>query len=155
MFFDGACSRETAGARVVLISLEQKSIQLSFKLAFQITNNIAEYEALILGLNAVKDRGIRNIKVFGDADLIIQQVNRTFQAKHPRLKAYRDEVWRLKESFDNLCISYIPRAENQLVDSLVVSASMFIPPMPPRLVYEVQMKYTPSLPNNVHHWKVF
>jgi hypothetical protein len=38
---------------------------------------------------------------------------------------------------------------NQLVDSLVVSASMFIPPMPPRLVYEVQMKYRPSLPDNV------
>jgi hypothetical protein len=87
--------------------------------------------------------------------LIIQQVNKTFQAKHPRLKAYRDEVWRLKDSFDNFCISYIPRAKNQLADSLAVSASMFIPPMPPRLVYEVQMKYRPSLPDNVQHWKVF
>jgi hypothetical protein len=46
-----------------------KSAILSFKLAFQVTNNIAEYEALILGLNAAKDRGIKNIKVFGDADL--------------------------------------------------------------------------------------
>eukprot|EP00253_Pinus_taeda_P032038 PITA_32038 len=35
--------------------------------------------------------GIRGLKVFGDAVLIIQQVNKTFQAKHPRLKAYRDE----------------------------------------------------------------
>jgi len=122
---------------------------------FQITKNIAEYEALLLGLNTTKDRGIKDIKVFGDADLIIQQVNRTFQAKHRRLKAYRDEVWRLKDSFDNLCISYIPRAKNQLGDSLTVSASMFIPPMPPILVYEVQMKYRPSLLDNVHHWKVF
>jgi len=96
-----------------------------------------------LGLNAAKDRGIRNIKVFGHANLIIQQVNKIFQAKHLRLKAYRDEVWRLKDSFDNFCISYIPRAKNQLVDSLVVFASPFIPPMPPRLVYEVQMKYRP------------
>jgi len=155
MFFDGACSRETAGSGVLLISPEQESTHLSFKLAFQVTNNIAEYEVLILGLNAVKDRGIRNIKVFGDADLIIQQVNKTFQAKHPRLKAYRDEVWRLKDSFDNFCISYIPKAKNQLADSLVVSARMFIPPMPPRVVYEVQMKYRPSLPDNVQHWKVF
>ena len=93
--------------------------------------------------------------MFGDADLIIQQVNKTFQAKHPRLKAYRDEVWRLKDSFDNFCISYIPRVKNQLTYSLAVSASMFIPPMPPRLVYEVQMKYRPSLPDNVQHWKVF
>jgi len=72
-----------------------------------------------------------------------------------RNDAYRDEVWRLRDSFDSFCISYIPRAKNQLVDSLVVSSNMFIPPMPPRLVYEVQMKYRPSLPDNVHHWKVF
>ena len=78
MFFDGACSRETAGAGVVLVSPKKESIQLSFKLAFQVTNNIAEYEALILGLNVAKDRGIKNIKVFGDVDLIIQQVNKTF-----------------------------------------------------------------------------
>jgi len=155
MFFDGACSKETAGAGVVLVSPEQESTHLSFKLTFQVTNNIAEYEALTLDLNAAKDKGIRNLKVFGDADLIIQQVNKTFQAKHPRLKAYKDEVWRLRDCFDDFCISYIHRAKNQLADSLDVSASLFIPPMPPRLVYEVQMKYRPSLPDNVQHWKVF
>ena len=53
------------------------------------------------------------------------------------------------------CISYIPRAQNQLADSLAVSASLFIPPSHLKLVYEVQMKYRPSLPDNVHHWKVF
>jgi len=57
-----------------------------------VTNNITEYEALMLGLHAAKGRGIKNLKVFGDVDLIIQQVNKTFQAKHPRLRAYRDEV---------------------------------------------------------------
>jgi len=56
MFLDGACSRETAGAGVVLVSLEKESIQLSFKLVFQVKNNIAEYEALLLGLNAAKDK---------------------------------------------------------------------------------------------------
>jgi len=155
IFFDGACSRETAGVGVVLVSPQQESTQLSFKLAFQVTNNITDCEALLLGLSVAKDRGIKNIKVFGDADLNIQQVNITFQAKHPRLKAYRDEVWRLRDSFDSFCISYIPRAKNQLVDSLAVSASLFIPPMPPRLVYEVQMKYRPSLLDNVQHWKAF
>jgi len=42
MFFDGTCSKETAGAGVVLISPKQESTQLSFKLAFQVTNNIAD-----------------------------------------------------------------------------------------------------------------
>ena len=71
MFFDGACSRETAGAGVVLVSPQQETVQLSLKLVFQVTNNIAEYEALLLGLHEAKDRGIKNLKVFGDADLII------------------------------------------------------------------------------------
>ena len=155
MFFDGACTKETAGAGVVLVSPQQETVQLSLKMVFQVTNNIAEYEALLLGLHATKDRGTKKLKVFGDADLIIQQVNKTFQAKNPRLRAYRDEVWRIKEFFDFFCISYIPRAQNQLADSLVVSASLFIPPSPPKLVYEIQMKYRPSLPDNVNHWKVF
>jgi len=54
MFFDGACSKEVARASVVLVSPTQEYIHLSFKLTFQVTNNIAEYEALILGLSAAK-----------------------------------------------------------------------------------------------------
>jgi len=71
MFFDGACSREAAGAGLVPISPTQECIHLSFKLTFQVTNNIAKYEALILGLNTAKEMGIKHLKVFGDADLII------------------------------------------------------------------------------------
>jgi hypothetical protein len=71
------------------------------------------------------------------------------------LKAYRDEVWKVQDFFSIFEISYIPRDMNQLVNSLVVSSSMFIPPMPPRLSYEIQVKYRPSFPNNIQYWKVF
>ena len=137
MFFDGACSKEAAGVGVVLVSPTNEVIYLSFKLNFQVTNNIVEDEALILGLNASKEMGIKGLKVFGDADLIIQQVNNTFQAKHQRLKAYKDEVWKIRDSFSDFNISYIPRTMNQLADSRAVSASMFIHPLPPKLTYEV------------------
>jgi ribonuclease HI len=155
MYFDGASTRDSAGAGVVLISPTKETISLSFKLDFRTTNNIAEYEALLLGLNSAKEMGIKGLKVLGDADLIVQQVNNTFQAKHVRLKAYRDEVWKLRDSFSIFEISYIPRDMNQLADSLAVSASTFIPPMPPKLSYEIQVKYRPSLPDNVKYWKVF
>ena len=52
-------------------------------------------------------------------------------------------------------ISYIPRAMNHLDDSLDVSASLFVPPLPPKLSYGIQVKYRPSLPDNVKFWKVF
>jgi hypothetical protein len=93
--------------------------------------------------------------VFGDADLIIQQVNKSFQEKHVRLKAYRDEVLKEIHDFSYFKIMYVPRAMNELVDSLVVSACAFIPPLPHKLTYEIQVKYRPSLPDNVKFWKVF
>ena len=52
-------------------------------------------------------------------------------------------------------LSYIPRAMNHLDDSLVVSASLFVPPLPPSLSYDIQVKYRPSLLDNVKFWKVF
>ena len=65
------------------------------------------------------------MKIFGDADLIIQQVNNTFRAKNVILKAYRDEVWKLTDSFMFFELSYIPRDMNHLVDSLVVFVCLF------------------------------
>jgi ribonuclease HI len=149
MYFDGASTKDSTGARVVLISPLEEAMHLSFNLDFKTTNNIAEYEDLILGLNTTKEMGIKGLNVFGDTDLIIQQVNSTFQEKHVRLKAYRDEVWKIRDYFSIFDISYIPRDMNHLVDSLVVSTSLFIPPMPPRLNYEIQVKYRPSLLDNI------
>jgi hypothetical protein len=87
--------------------------------------------------------------------MIIQQVNKSFQAKHVRLKAYRDEVLREIHDFADFKISYVPREMNELVDSLAMSACAFIPPLPHKLNYEIQVKYRPSLPDNVKFWKVF
>ena len=93
--------------------------------------------------------------MFGDVDLIIQQVNKSFQAKHVRLKAYRDEVLKAIHDFADFKIAYVPRAMNELVDSLAMSTCAFIPPLPHKLTYEIQVKYRPSLPDNVKFWKVF
>jgi ribonuclease HI len=155
MFFDGASTKDSAGAGVVLISPSKEAMHLSFKLDFKTTNNIAEYEALLLELNSSKEKGIKGLKVFGDVYLIIQQVNNTFQAKHVRLKAYMDEVWKIGDSFSIFDISYVPKSMNHLFDSLSISTSMFIPPMPSRFNYEIQVKYRPSLPDNIKYWKVF
>ena len=72
-----------------------------------------------------------------------------------KLNAYKDEVWKLRDSFMVFELSYIPRALNHLDASLAVSASLFVPPLPPKLSYDVQVKYRPSLPDNVKFWRVF
>jgi hypothetical protein len=80
MFFDGASSVEGAGAGVVFISPCQEIISLSYKLEFETTNNVAEYEALILGMRSAKEMGIKEIAIFGDAELIIQQIRKAYRA---------------------------------------------------------------------------
>jgi ribonuclease HI len=156
MFFDGASSREGAGVGIIFVSPTQETISLSYKLEFEATNNVVEYEALTLGLRAAKDMGIKEIAVFGDAELIIQQIKNIYQAKHPRLRSYRNEAWDLIDSFFlAFNISFIPRGENTLADSLAISASNFRVPLPPKLRYDIEVKYRPSIPDNVKHWKVF
>ena len=72
---------------------------LSYKLTFECTNNVVEYEALLLGLLALKYLGAQRIKVLGDAELVINQVNDSYQTRHPRMRAYRNEVWDMIGNF--------------------------------------------------------
>jgi ribonuclease HI len=99
MFFDGASSKEGVGAGVVFISPTQEIISLSYKLEFETTSNMEKYEALVLGLRAAKDMRIEELTMFGDAELIVQQVKFFYQAKHPRLRTYINELWDLVDSF--------------------------------------------------------
>jgi ribonuclease HI len=116
MFFDGSSSRESDGAGVVLIYLAQETISLSYKIEFETTNNVVEYEALVLGLRAAKDMGIEEISVFGDVELIFQQIRSIYQANHPQLKSYRNEVCDLIDIFFSAFnISFVLREENVMV----------------------------------------
>jgi hypothetical protein len=92
MFFDGALSCEGAGAGVLFVAPKNDFvIPFSYRLQWDIdyTNNVCEYEALVLGLEAARKLNIKNLEVYGDAELIVKQINRDYQAKHPRLRSYR------------------------------------------------------------------
>jgi ribonuclease HI len=156
MLFDGASSKEGVGVGVVFVSPAQETISLSYKLEFETTNNVAEYEALVLGPRAAKYMGIEELSIFGDAELIVHQIKNVYQTKHPRLRSYRNEVWDLLDSFFSAFnISFIPREENTMVDSLVVSARNFRIPIHPKIKYDVEVKYRSSILDNVKYWKVF
>jgi ribonuclease HI len=95
---------------------------------------------------------IQEVVVFGDAKLVVQQIRSTYQAKHPRLRSYRNEVWDLIDSFFSAFnISFIPREENTMAYSLATLASNFRVPLPPKSRYDVEVKYMPSISDNVKH----
>jgi ribonuclease HI len=156
MFFDRASSSIGVGAGVVFMSPSPETISLSYKLEFETTNNVAEYEALVMGMKDAKEMGVREMVVLRDAELIIQQVRNVYQAKHHQLRSYRNKVWDLIDNFFlAFNISFVPREDNTLVDSLTVSASLFRIPLPPKIPCGVEIRYRPSIPDNVKHWKVF
>lgn len=72
--FDGSYASARSGASMVLISPDGESEPLAFELDFGNKNNIVEYEALLLGIAAAKERGIKILKAWGDAKLIVRQI---------------------------------------------------------------------------------
>jgi ribonuclease HI len=99
MSFDGAISREGAGVGVWINPPILVTKIFYYKLSFDCTNNMAEYEALVLGLKTLKEMGARRLVVHGDSELIINQVKGIYQAKHPILRAYRNIVLDLLGEF--------------------------------------------------------
>ena len=99
MRFDRAVNREGVEASVWINPPKVGTKIYSYKLSFDCTNNMAEYEALILGLRNLKELGAKRIVVHGDSHLIINQVKGRYQSKHPRLRAYRNLVLDILEEF--------------------------------------------------------
>ena len=75
MYFDGASNALGCGVGAVLISLEGNHCSFTAKLSFDCTNNVAEYEACVLGLQVAIEKKIKRLSVYGDSALIICQLN--------------------------------------------------------------------------------
>ena len=87
MSFDGVFSKSGKGARIVLTSPSNTKFNFAYRLEFDASNNVVEYEALLLGLEIAKDMAIRVLSIRGDSDLIISQVKNLFACKCGKLKS--------------------------------------------------------------------
>jgi ribonuclease HI len=72
---------------------------VSYKLEFDATNNVFEYEALILGLEETRKMKITKLVEFGDSELVVQQIKGYYQIRHPRMREYINQVWDLIDIF--------------------------------------------------------
>lgn len=155
MNFDGDMSRTGTSAGVLFVSPEGDTLCHAFRLEFEATDNVVEYEALLLGLNMAKDMGIKILKIQGDSDLVIVQVKGQFACKNGRLKKYRNVVWDAMEWFDVLSKEAEPRMLNEKVDALFVVASTLQPCKDLLAGGKLEIIFKPSVPDNVEHWQVF
>jgi hypothetical protein len=149
--FDKVFIREGVGAGVWISPPKVGTNLYSYKLIFDCTNNMAKYEALILGLRTLKELGAKRIAMHGDYELIINQLNGIYHSRHPRLRTYRNLVLDLLESD----LSLIPRGGNEIADALDTSALVFKIPIFSNKKYDIEVKHRPAVPDNIKYWQLF
>jgi hypothetical protein len=92
VFYDGSWGTFGAGATAVLVAPSKVRTCYAIRLDFICTNNIAEYEALLLGLRKLKAMGIRRAVLKTDSQVISGHVNKSCKARDPKLEKYLDTV---------------------------------------------------------------
>jgi hypothetical protein len=93
----------------------------------QASNNKAEYEAMLHGMKMAKACGATRLKIFGDSNLVVQQVMNRCDAVSDNMTAYRNLYYYLEGTFDGCEVSHINRASNEEVDNLANIGSQSLP----------------------------
>jgi ribonuclease HI len=83
------------------------------------TNNVAEYRALLLGIERAAALGARELELVGDSELVVRQVKGEYKVKDATLRELHTEVKRALAGFERWSIRHVPRAENAEADRLV------------------------------------
>ncbi|KAL0445748.1 UNVERIFIED_CONTAM: hypothetical protein Slati_1702700 [Sesamum latifolium] len=115
---DGSSTTQGSGAGIVVTSPQGEDLEFAIKFGFKASNNEAEYEALVIGMRMTHEAGARHLLANSDSQLIVKQVEGTYEAKEESMIQYLQQIKELKTSFDHFQIIQIPREENIKVDCL-------------------------------------
>jgi ribonuclease HI len=135
VFCDGSWGTFGAGVAVVLVAPSKVKTCYAARLDFSCTNNIAEYEALLLGLRKLRAMEIRRAILKTDSQVISGHIDKSCKARDPKLEKYLDTVRRLEASFEGFSVKNIPRGENEHADLLAKSAAHGLP-LPSEVFFE-------------------
>ena len=123
LYIDGAARGNPgpAGAGVVLKE-GNKTIKTIYKFLGDTTNNIAEYSALISGLQEAITLGYKNVELYLDSELVVQQLKGDYKVKNSNIKLLFEKAIMLMNSFENIKIIKIERSNNKEADKLANKA---------------------------------
>ena len=123
VFVDSASNALGVGVGIMVVTPEGIKLEYSFRLGFKTSNNEAEYGALLVGLRVVSDLGAREVEVYSDSRLVVNQAQGSFEAKDPRMVEY---LWLVKQTMDhflNVKVVRIAKGHNRHADSLATLAT--------------------------------
>ena len=120
LFTDGASRGNPgeAGAGIVLLDDRDRELATRSLYLGRCTNNVAEYQALLLGLKTAFELGCRQLAIFMDSQLIVRQVQGRYKVKSADLKPLFDQVKSLLADLDGWSITHVLRAENKRADEM-------------------------------------
>jgi ribonuclease HI len=92
------------------------------RLLGEVTNNVAEYRALLLGLERARALGATEVEVVNDSELIAKQVQGLYKVKHAAMRPLHLDAMAALKQFERWSIRSVPRAQNAHADALVNAA---------------------------------
>jgi len=125
---------------------------VSSSLEFGFINDVAEYEALLLGLQKSISLNMVMLKVVCDSNVVLQQVLNTIHSLSPHLKSYQEDVWRLISNFQAFNIIFVPCTRNAAANALANAASRM------SLIrdrFTIEILYKPSILGNITNLRMF
>ena len=120
---DGAANAQGSGVGLILTSPEGIDIEYALRFGFRASNNEAEYEAVIAGLNLAYSMEVDQLEVYNDSQLVIKQIEDIYEAKGEKMVLYRKKVWELLRKFVLVQFRHISRAINSRADALAKLAT--------------------------------
>ncbi|XP_040957772.1 uncharacterized protein [Gossypium hirsutum] len=114
-------SKAGSGAGVLLIDPSGNEWQYGLSFEFQMSNNIAEYEVSISGLQLARQLRVMDLVIHTDSQLVAKQMNGDYEVKEAMLKKYHSVAAQLLIRFDKAQIKQLPRSDNTRADTIHIS----------------------------------
>ncbi|RVX07589.1 hypothetical protein CK203_025149 [Vitis vinifera] len=140
---DGASRSSGSGVGLLLQSLTEEHLEQAIRLGFPASNNEAEYEAILSGLDLALALSVTKLRVYSDSQLVIRHVQKEYEAKDARMTRYLTKVKDTLQRFTEWTIEKIKRTENRHVDALAGIATSL--PIKEAILLPIHVQTNPSV----------
>ncbi|XP_077229964.1 uncharacterized protein LOC143862972 [Tasmannia lanceolata] len=118
VYVDGSSNKGGCGAGLVLTGPDNFTADYALRFGFRASNNEAEYEALLTGMNLAVQTRAQRLKAYCDSQLVANQIQGVYEARDERMVKYLSKVRLLASKFKSFEVIRIPRTENAKADVL-------------------------------------
>ncbi|MCX7597749.1 MAG: ribonuclease HI family protein [Armatimonadetes bacterium] len=124
LYVDGASRGNPgpAGAGAVLLDAAGQVVEEGSRFLGRATNNVAEYQALLLGLELARRHGVKSLDIFADSELLVRQLTGRYQVRSPHLKLLFQAVRQALAEIPAWRLTHLPRRHNAAADRLANAA---------------------------------